>query len=158
MIHHRPSKSVKRLPSYSEIEKQAVYLNLAESPLKWLASRKDAQGHAYLTAQEILAGERFRNDFTFAGLTPRMGVNFENISSKGYSPLHFTEGQLAAKARFEKASEKLGQELASLAYDFLGLEFGLEEIEQKHRWPARSAKVVIKLMLSQLARHYGLAP
>ena len=49
-----------------------VKRNEAESPLAWLARRKDRAGRAMLDPASFAAGERFRHDFTLAGLQPRV--------------------------------------------------------------------------------------
>jgi hypothetical protein len=147
----------KSLLFFTEIDDRIVAINLKESPLRWLATRKDTNGQPYLELHEIEAGERYRADFTKAGLSPRMGVNFDNISSGGRSPESFSDMRLAAIERMALARKVIGPELSSLMTDFLGFLIGLEECETQRNWPARSAKVVVKLALSHLARHYGYA-
>jgi hypothetical protein len=142
---------------FTEIDNRIVAINLAESPLRWLASRKDINGQPYLFPHELAAGERYRADFTKAGMMPRMGVNFDNISSGGRgSGEHFSDMRLAAIERIANVRKAVGPELASLLTDFLGHLIGLEACEAQRNWPTRSAKVVLKLALSHLARHYGI--
>lgn len=142
---------------FTEIDDRIVAINLKESPLKWLATRKDTNGQAYLELHEIEAGERYRADFTKAGLSPRLGVSFDHIASGGRALDNFSDMRLAAIERMALARKAIGPELSSLMTDFLGFLIGLEECEAKRHWPARSAKVVVKLALSHLARHYGYA-
>ena len=51
-------------------------VNLAESPLAWLASRKGADGAPFLSGAQLEAGERLRDDFTRAGLMARVTVDW----------------------------------------------------------------------------------
>lgn len=146
----------KQLLIITEMKDETVIVNLKESPLRWLATRKDVNGQPYLEDIEILAGERFRQDFTFANLSPRMGVSFANTAVDNRSPEYFSDRVLASKERLNNARRNLGPELYSLAQDFLGFLMGLEECESRRSWSPRSGKIVVKLMLSHLARHYGL--
>jgi len=56
---------------------------LAESPLAWLARRKDKDGQPMLTDAEFDAGEKLRADFWFAQMTPRVTANWSLLLSGG---------------------------------------------------------------------------
>ena len=71
--------------------------------------------------------------------------------------LELRDGQLRARERFRDAVSAVGPEFSSLLVDVCCYLKGLEEIERASGWPQRSAKVVLLLGLSALARHYGLA-
>lgn len=136
-----------------------VQVDLAESPLAWLAQRRGRDGGALIDAAQLVAGERLRSDFTRAGLTPRMTTNWDPAggAGPGQGGLAFSEQILAAKGRLDRAVKAVGPELSGVLLDVCCFLKGLEAVEQERGWPARTAKVVLGLGLSRLARHYGLA-
>ena len=139
-------------------------VNHDESPLAWLRRRKDRNGRPMIGADEFTAGERLRADHERARLMPRVTANWtatvagKRRSGGGNNGMaDLTDSALAARRRVEAALNALGPELAGLAVDFCCFLKGLEQIERERQWPARSAKVVLRLALAALARHYGLA-
>lgn len=138
---------------------EEVAINLNESPLQWLATRKDAKGRAYLDANEVLAGERFRLDFTFAGLQPVMTAQWGSPldgGRRGPEALNMTDTLIAARERLSRVAKALGPEFFGLLTDVCGFLKPLQEVEATRGWPVRSGKLVLKLALASLARHYGL--
>jgi hypothetical protein len=144
-------------------ERQAVDIDLAESPLAWLRSRRDKSGEAMINAAEFEAGERFRKDYTIAGLVQRTTMNWESFggpsdrrSSGPGSGLLITEAAMAARTRVNRALTDIGPELGGMLIDVCCHLKGLGDIEREKSWPLRSGKVVLRLALASLARHYGL--
>ena len=137
--------------------------NLDESPLAWLARRKDKDGRPMISAEEFQAGERLRGDFWFAHMTPRTTVNWSRLQSGGGghagSPDHGAETPdaiLAARERVRRALKQTGPDLAGILIDVCCHLKGLEAAEKSGGWPQRSGKVVLQIALRQLARHYGI--
>ncbi len=142
--------------------RRRVTVNHDESPLAWLRRRKDARGRPMIDASEFAAGERLRADYERAQLMPRVTANWmATVAGKRRSGENgiadLTELALAARRRVECALAALEPEMADLAVDFCCFLKGLERIEGERQWPARSAKVVLRLALAALARHYGLS-
>lgn len=137
-----------------------VTINLAESPLSLLASRRDRNGRRFLSADECAAGERLRRDYERACLMPRLGINWErpivgsHHAGIGDGQLDFPEAVLAARIRVEKAIETVGPELAGILVDICCFLKGLQQVEAERGWPARSAKIMLKSALAALDRHY----
>ena len=142
--------------------RRRVTVNHDESPLAWLRRRKDASGRPMIDANQFAAGERLRADYERAQLMPRVTANWmasvagrRRSGENGIAEL--TESALAARRRVEAALKSLEPEMANLAVDFCCFLKGLEQVEAERQWPARSAKVVLRLTLAALARHYGLS-
>ena len=140
-------------------------LNPAESPLAWLHRRLDRDGRPMIDDAQFGAGERLRADLWFAGLTPRTTQSWSGVphtrgaarSAPGGSA-SLTDARLAARQRVNRALEAVGPELGDILIDVCGHLRGLEEVEQEHAWPKRSAKLILHKALTALARHYGMLP
>jgi hypothetical protein len=138
----------------------AVAINDGESPLAWLARRKGRDGVALIAPHQLQAGERLRADFTRAALMPRTTSNWDISASRGRgggAGMNMTEGSVAARQRVRLALEAAGPEFAGLLLDVCCFLKGIEDVERERIWPRSSAKIVLRLGLDRLARHYGYA-
>ena len=116
------------------------------------------------TAAQLAAGERLRADFTRAQMMPRVTANWDPAGSRpgrrsgtAGGMAEMTEAVIAAKARVDKALKAVGPELSGVLIDVCCFLKGISEVEREQGWPARSAKLVLQLALTRLARHYGIA-
>jgi hypothetical protein len=141
---------------------QMLKVNLGEDPIGWLARRKGADGRPFLTPDEVEAGERLRQDFEIAQMGPSIGQDWRKFLAPGDhlagTPVSRGpgEGPMAARDRVAKALSDLGPGLADSALRVCCFLEGLEACERRMGWSARSGKVVLKIALQRLARHYGL--
>ncbi|MEO9230043.1 MAG: DUF6456 domain-containing protein [Devosia sp.] len=109
--------------------------------------------HAWATAVEIVG------TFTRQALKSSQGE--ENWWTVNTGPQIAAEiSDLAADARREVARlhTVLPRDCAGVVMDVCGLLKGLQEVERDRGWPRRSAKLVLRIGLEQLAQHYGLEP
>lgn len=142
---------------------RSVEANEAESPLGWLRKRKDKNGRPLVNDAQFQAGERLAREFYLAQLSPRVTANWSALSSsrreKRSAPgagVEMSLRALAAKERVMTALKAVGPELSGVLLDVCCFSQGLEMAEKKAGWPQRSAKVVLQLALTALARHYGI--
>ncbi|MEI9887506.1 MAG: DUF6456 domain-containing protein [Rhizomicrobium sp.] len=135
-------------------EARRVTVDDAESPLTRLKAR------GLVDAMQYEAGEKLRADFTLAGLSPRLGVDYAaplQTRSRGkLAGRLMTDSVLAAKQRFTAAMRAVGPGLSDLLFDVCCHWRGLEEAEQAKGWPSRSGRVVLGIALDRLAEHYGM--
>ncbi|NKX46414.1 DUF6456 domain-containing protein [Roseicyclus persicicus] len=135
-------------------------VNLAESPLAVLGRRAGPDGRPFLTPDLIQAGERLREDFERAQMGPRVGQNWDRFLTGGADRGGFlndsglAEGPRAARQRVSDALDHLGPGLADVVLRVCCFLEGLESAEKRLGWSARSGKVVLKIGLQRLLRHY----
>ncbi len=158
---------VRRLETFDEHSDspRALLVNGCESPLLRLRNRKGRDGTSLLSDAEFEAGERLRRDFTIARLTPQVTAAWTGgAGAPGRRRKHgartnheqnLSDSAYAARARVSVALRAVGPEFENILLDTCCFLFGVEESETRYGWPRRSAKLVLKLALSALARHYS---
>ncbi|MET0605704.1 MAG: DUF6456 domain-containing protein [Beijerinckiaceae bacterium] len=136
-----------------------VLINDGESTLAWLHRRRGPGGAPLISSSQLAAGERLRADLTHALILPRVTSNWTSAVARGprsADAAQPTDVMIAARQRVRAALSDVGQDFAGLLIDVCGFLKRLPEIEQERGWPLRSAKLVLDMALTRLARHYGL--
>jgi hypothetical protein len=131
--------------------------NLAESPIAMLGRRRDKDGKAFLSADLIQAGERLREDFEAAQMGPRVAQNWERFLTGGdrggFSDAP-ARGSAGARDRVALALRDLGPGLGDIALRVCCFLEGVEIAEKRMGWASRSGKIVLRIALTRLKRHY----
>lgn len=132
-------------------EGRSVRVNVAESPLTWLAAR------GLVTPRQVDAGEQLRRDYERSALAPSITSRWgsERVDGGG-DGVDATTAQLAAKRRFDAAIAAIGPGLSDVAWRVICAGEPMAEAERAQGWPARSGRVVLTLALDRLAAHYGM--
>tara|TARA_R110000782_G_scaffold107889_2_gene196270 strand:- start:196 stop:1305 length:1110 start_codon:yes stop_codon:yes gene_type:complete len=130
---------------------------LAESPLSALARRREKDGTRFLSNRQVQAGERLREDFELAQMGESTTVNWERfLTPGGARPANYQGGSApaVARARVGAALEELGPGLSDVVLRCCCYLEGLETAEKRLGWSARSAKIVLRIALIRLRKHY----
>lgn len=143
-------------------EPQRISVNMGESPLGWLARRKNAKGQPFLTAEHLAAGERLREDFEHAQMGPRVTQDWKRFLCAGVEESRrsdtaraaISDSAEAAKHRVMNALNDLGPDLSDAVFRTCCFLEGLETIERDLNWSARSGKIVLRIALQRLVQHY----
>jgi Domain of unknown function (DUF6456) len=135
-----------------------IRYNLSESPLTALSRRRDKDGEPFLSVQQVAAGERLREDFELAQIGPRVAQNWDRFLTAGDSGGYPTEagagGSSSARDRVALALRELGPGLGDMVLRTCCFLEGLEVAEKRMGWSARSGKIVLRIALTRLIRHY----
>ena len=129
-----------------------------ESPVAALARRRDQTGAPFLTPALVAAAERLREDFELAQMEDGAGTDWEALLAEAgdapAAPPRKRSGAAAARHRVMAALCELGPGLADMALRCCCLLEGLETAERRMGWSARSGKIVLRIALQRLKRHY----
>ena len=128
---------------------------LAESPVAVLARRRDKDGKVFLEPELVQAAERLREDFELAQMGARP-QNWDRVllgaeMGTGAAP---RDAGSAARERVAAALRDLGPGLGDVALRVCCHLEGLEVAEKRMGWAARSGKIVLRIALQRLRRHY----
>jgi hypothetical protein len=148
--------------SQGKDESAVTIKSAAESPIGWLARRRDADGKPFLSRDEVAAAERLRADFERSQLAPGVTqdwTRFMTSGVRGGSRVSAQErdvggGASAARDRLADALGALGPGLSDVTLRVCCFLEGIEAIETSMHWSRRSGKVVLKIALQRLAAFY----
>lgn len=133
-------------------------VNIAESPLLLLARRRDGSGKPFLSPGMVAAGERLREDFELAQMGPRVTQNWTGFMTAGIdvstSGGGYRGGSESARDRVAIALRDLGPGMGDIVLRVCCFLEGIELTERRLGWSARSGKIVLRLALMRLERHY----
>ena len=140
-----------------EGKRRRVRYNAAESPLQSLSRRRDSRGKPFLPPDLVAAGERLREDFELAQLGPRVAQNWDRFltgGTRGDFHQNGGAGSDGARARVQAALTDLGPGLGDVVLRCCCFLEGIEATERRMGWSARSGKIVLRIALTRLKRHY----
>jgi len=137
-----------------------IRYSMAESPLAALARRRDRSGEPFLSDNLVTAGERLREDFELAQLEGEVLGDWDGFLSSlrgDVAPQSVNEksGRIRAHERVIAALQDLGPGLSDVTLRCCCILEGLETAENNLGWSARSGKIVLRIALMQLKRHYA---
>lgn len=132
----------------------------AESPLHVLARRKRAGGDPYLTTELIAAGLRFRESYEIARMDGWITRDWDRLiagrlTGTGRAAPAAPTRRLEAETSLAGAIRALGPDLAETVIMSVCQDQGMEAVEAKLDFPARSGKIVLRIALRTLVRHYA---
>lgn len=133
--------------------------NLGESPLVWLARRRDARGAPLIDAAELAAGERLRRDAERSVLGPSVTMRWDALprSSAGSSArAEVGDAALAAARRVRLALSILPPVERAMVDAICVRGSSLQLAETGLGLRRRSGRLALRRGLAALAVHYGL--
>lgn len=133
--------------------------NLGESPIAWLARRKDASGRPWLSPAEIAAGERLRADAERAATGSSLTMRWDALprAAAGTSArVEPSDRILSAARRVETALTAVGPRLRPIVSRICVHGDSLKLAETGLGLRRRQGKTLLKQGLQALAEHYGI--
>ncbi|WP_298162252.1 DUF6456 domain-containing protein [Brevundimonas sp.] len=134
--------------------------NLGESPIGWLARRRDAEGRPWLSPAEIAAAERLRLDAERAQSGPSLTMRWDALPRAGgggsSGRLEPGDRALAAWRRVAEAMEACGPATRGFVEHICIRGRPIQLAEQDFGLRRRAGKWLLKQGLAALADHYRI--
>ena len=127
------------------------------------SARANGEGGGFLGPHHLAAAERLERLILRAQLMPRVTMSYDPTSvgggNRGANSVETgSDSAAAARQKLNRLAAMLPPDCWGVLIDCYGLGKGLQLIETERRWPRRSAKLVLRIGLDQLAAQFGLAP
>jgi hypothetical protein len=144
----------------TDVGRLAPLVSLDESPLARLAAAREGEA-PFLLAHQVAAGERVRLLVERARLSPRLTMSYDATRTAGgggaSGPADISDSAVDARRKLDEVARLLPPDCRGVVFDVCGLLKGLQVVETERGWPRRSAKMVLRIALDQLATHWGLS-
>ncbi len=138
--------------------RRRIRYSAADTPVAMLARRRDRDGNSFLEDALVRAAERLADDFELSQMEPRQAQNWDRFLTAGAPKSQAGRGHdcgaAAARKRVENALRDLGPGLGDVVLRCCCYQQGLEIAEKRLGWSARSGKIVLRIALQRLRRHY----
>lgn len=128
-----------------------------------LATDRTGEDQPFLLAHHLLAAARLERLIERAGLVPRVTMSYDpgRVGSGGRSgngAAEASDSAASARQKLNGLASAIPADCWGVMLDVCGFGKGLQVIETERRWPRRSAKLVLRIGLEQLAQLFGLTP
>lgn len=123
----------------------------AESPILSMARRATKTGERFLDPTLVAVAEKIREDYEVSLINSTPPIEWNVVISTGIYPNGIEDG---ATLRFARAMVDLGPGLGDVVLNCCCKLHGIEVTEQNMGWSARSGKIVLRIALQRLHRHF----
>lgn len=151
-VNSRDRNDVVSDPQLSQESSSSLRYLVTESPLIGLARRRDRDGSKFLSQDQVDAGERIRQDYEIAQIDLSEPAEWYEVLEAETAKR--TGAARDACDRLTSALQELGPGLSDIVIRCCCCLDGLEITEKKMGWSARSGKIVLRIALTRLIRHY----
>jgi hypothetical protein len=136
-------------------ETRRMRYNLGESPLTGLSRRREKDGRPFLRDELVTAGERLREDFELAQMGENQPGDWDQyLVASDADRIEPELGAAGARNRVRLALADLGPGLGDVILRCCCFLEWLETAERELGWSARSGKIVLRIALERLRRHF----
>lgn len=141
---------------------QGITINLLEGPLARLAIGRGGEP-AFLLAFHLESAKRIQMLTHSAQMVQRTTMSYDPARVGGKSGRmpadnDLKESAIDAGRKLNQCLALLPKDCAGVVLDVCGFQKGLQLVELERRWPRRSAKLVLRIGLEQVAAHFGISP
>ena len=134
-----------------------------EAPEAVLRLAVAVRGECFIAVHHVEAARRLARLFNRARLMQRTTMSYDaaRIGNGRGQPVQadladLTDSAIDARRLLDGLAARLPSDCWSVLIDICGFDKGLQQIEQERSWPRRSAKLVLRIGLDQLAAIMGL--
>ncbi len=131
-----------------------------EAPESVLRLATVAKGECYLAPHHVEVARRLARLIARACLIQRTTMSYDptRIGACGGRPVQgdLADSAIEARRQLGKMVRQVPRDCWAVLIDTCGFDKGLQQIEQERGWPRRSAKLVLRIGLEQLAALTGL--